>query len=79
MPPLISVIIPTLNEEQNIAAVIDATRGAGDCEIVVVDGGSTDQTVNFAQDADLVISRTDGKVLLITGAPIVSEVFEISP
>jgi len=48
MRPLISVIIPTLNEESYIAAVIDdmlaQERLDADVEILVADGGSTDRT-----------------------------------
>jgi len=61
MPPLISVIIPTLNEEQNIAAVIEGVRIAGDCEIIVVDGGSADQTVELAKNSDKVIVAPQGR------------------
>lgn len=48
--PYISVIIPALNERVNIEAAI---RGAEDreTEIIVVDGGSTDDTVVRARDA----------------------------
>lgn len=45
---LVSVIIPTLNEEARIGATIDAARAAGADEIVVADGGSTDETVAIA-------------------------------
>jgi rSAM/selenodomain-associated transferase 2 len=43
----ISVIIPTLNEARNIEETIARAHGAG--EIIVVDGGSTDQTCAIAQ------------------------------
>lgn len=40
----ISVIIPTLNEQQTIAATLRHTTDLGFDEIIVVDGGSTDHT-----------------------------------
>jgi len=45
---LVSVIIPTLNEEARIGATIDAARAAGAAEILVTDGGSTDATATIA-------------------------------
>jgi glycosyltransferase involved in cell wall biosynthesis len=46
--PLVSVIVPTLNEERYIGAVLDDMLGQegldADVEILVVDGGSTDAT-----------------------------------
>jgi succinoglycan biosynthesis protein ExoA len=46
--PLISVIVPTLNEERFIGAVLDDMLGQegldADVEILVVDGGSCDET-----------------------------------
>ncbi|KAA2219691.1 TIGR04283 family arsenosugar biosynthesis glycosyltransferase [Maribacter flavus] len=51
--PNISVIIPVLNEEDYIqrvlAKILENTRTDQVMEILVVDGGSTDQTVFFAQ------------------------------
>lgn len=47
--PYLSVIIPTLNEEKHIAAVIQSVRST-DCEIIVTDGGSADQTEVIARD-----------------------------
>ena len=58
---LISVIIPTLNEDANIAALIEQTRGIGDCEIIVVDGGSTDGTCARATGADRVLISSQGR------------------
>jgi len=40
----ISVIIPTLNEEQTIMATLAHTAALGFDELIVVDGGSLDQT-----------------------------------
>ncbi len=40
----ISVIIPTLNEERTIAATLAHTASLGFDELIVVDGGSLDQT-----------------------------------
>ena len=40
----ISVIIPTLNEERTIAATLSHTASLGFDELIVVDGGSTDET-----------------------------------
>jgi rSAM/selenodomain-associated transferase 2 len=58
---MISVIIPTLNEATSIADLISETRRIGACEIIVVDGGSTDETPARAIDADRVISSERGR------------------
>jgi uncharacterized protein len=42
----VSVIIPSLNEAESIAAAIDSAAGA---EVIVADGGSTDATVAIAR------------------------------
>jgi len=45
----LSVIVPTFQEEAGIAATLGAVRRLGaDVEIVVVDAGSTDRTVDIA-------------------------------
>jgi len=47
---MISVIIPVLNEEDNIRRCIEGIMDEGcDCEIIVADGGSTDKTAEFAK------------------------------
>lgn len=47
--PLLSVVIPTRNEERNIGKCIDALREAGDwVEIIVVDNASDDATREIA-------------------------------
>jgi glycosyltransferase involved in cell wall biosynthesis len=45
----VSVIIPVLNEEDSIGAVIDSLRREGIDEIIVADGGSRDRTVGIAE------------------------------
>ena len=48
--PLLSIIIPTLNEGDNIGPTLDSVMKLGaDIEVVLVDGGSTDQTVEIAR------------------------------
>jgi glycosyltransferase involved in cell wall biosynthesis len=48
-PPRISVVIPTLNEEKNLAHVLPKIQEWVD-EIVLVDGYSSDQTINVARE-----------------------------
>ena len=57
----LSVIIPTLNEAARIAELIAATRQLGECEIIVVDGGSTDGTLERAISADIALSSEPGR------------------
>ena len=48
---MISVIIPTINESQNLPRLLKRLAGeAGLCEIIVADGGSADETVAVAED-----------------------------
>ena len=62
----LSIIIPVLNEGDDIAAALDALghlRTAG-TEVIVVDGGSRDATVERAQlRADRVVLATRGRAL----------------
>ena len=58
--PLLSVIVPTLNEETMIEAALRGIRHAGETEIIVADGGSDDATRTIAE-------RTGATVLNISG------------
>jgi glycosyltransferase involved in cell wall biosynthesis len=58
--PRVSVVIPTLNEEANVAWVLERLPAMVD-EVVLVDGRSTDNTVAVARSA-----RPDLRVVLET-------------
>ena len=47
--PAISIVIPTLNEAENLAATLASTESSVDLEIIVVDGGSSDETLELAK------------------------------
>lgn len=55
MTTLISIIIPTLNEEKTLGRTLVPLKNKKDCEIIVVDGGSSDTTVSLAEGAGLKI------------------------
>ena len=57
----VSIIIPTWNEAAHIAATIRSLREQTPGEIIVVDGGSTDDTVALAQAADRVLVSAPGR------------------
>ncbi len=50
--PIVSAIIPCLEEEDAIAAVVAAVLKEGVSEVIVVDGGSRDRTAERAAAAD---------------------------
>lgn len=61
---LVSVIVPTLNEANHIAAAVAAARrdyGPGQVEIIVVDGGSTDGTVGRVPGDERTIPSPPGR------------------
>jgi glycosyltransferase involved in cell wall biosynthesis len=54
----ISVVIPAYNEEKGIVSVVDAVRAQNaECEIIVVDDGSTDRTGELAAEAGARVLR----------------------
>ena len=58
MKPKISVAIATFNEEKNIADCLESVKDLAD-EIVVVDGSSTDKTVEIAKKYGAKVIVTD--------------------
>jgi rSAM/selenodomain-associated transferase 2 len=70
--PILSIVIPTLNEGDNIGATIDTLKKGGiTCRynIIVVDGGSSDATIEEARarGAKIVESALGRGVQLATG------------
>jgi len=58
----LSVIIPTLNEAPSIVQALTRVRQEGECELIVVDGGSDDRTPELARPhADRVITTLRGR------------------
>jgi rSAM/selenodomain-associated transferase 2 len=72
--PLISIIIPTLNEQANIASCLASTRYAPNVERIVVDGGSHDLTVEIARScgAKVLTSPTGRARQMNAGAEVAS-------
>lgn len=49
MSCVLSIIIPTLNEEQVLGTTLARLRDQENCEVIVVDGGSSDTTLALAE------------------------------
>jgi rSAM/selenodomain-associated transferase 2 len=66
----ISIIIPVLNEINSIGNTLKVILPISDIEIIIVDGGSRDETVKFCENLGLkVISSVKGRSLQMnTGA-----------
>ena len=57
----ISVVIPALNEAACLAETLRSVRSENPYEILVVDGGSADGTVEAAREADRVLQGPRGR------------------
>lgn len=58
--PTISVIIPTLNEGKTLASTLDRLLQALNLEVIVADGGSSDDTCTIAQQKGVQIVQVTG-------------------
>ncbi len=69
---MISIIMPVLNEEVVIEkALKNLTKQKGDFELIVVDGGSTDQTTEIAKRyADIIVSDKGRACQMNAGAKV---------
>ncbi|BAY27647.1 glycosyl transferase family protein [Calothrix sp. NIES-2100] len=69
----ISIIIPALNEAANIEDVIITTQNSTNTEIILVDGGSQDDTVAIAQLLGVkVISSSPGRAVQMNAGAVVA-------
>jgi len=58
IPSLISVVIPTLNEAEHIGPVLGRVLDSFGVELIVVDGGSEDDTVAYADAVGATVIET---------------------
>ncbi|MEH1936919.1 MAG: TIGR04283 family arsenosugar biosynthesis glycosyltransferase [Nostoc sp.] len=67
----ISIIIPVLNEAGNIKEAIATTQPSKDIEVIIVDAGSEDGTVEIAQSLDIkVISSSPGRAVQMNAGAV---------
>lgn len=59
MGNLISIIIPTFNEEKNIHRLLHVLKCMEHVEIIIVDGGSRDHTAAIVESYEVRLIRTD--------------------
>ena len=57
----VTVLVPTLDEAETIGDVVEDFRGAGFADILVIDGGSTDDTRSVARDAGARVVEQTGE------------------
>jgi len=60
-PAAVTVLVPTLDEAETIGDVVEDFHGAGFADILVVDGGSADDTQAVARDAGARVVEQTGE------------------
>ncbi|BAY12062.1 TIGR04283 family arsenosugar biosynthesis glycosyltransferase [Calothrix sp. NIES-2098] len=67
----ISIIIPAINEAANIKDAIATTQNSTNTEVIVVDGGSQDDTVAIAQSLGIkVITASPGRAVQMNAGAV---------
>ncbi|WP_445626865.1 TIGR04283 family arsenosugar biosynthesis glycosyltransferase [Nostoc sp. DSM 114167] len=67
----ISIIIPAINEAGNIKKAIATTQANLNIEVIVIDGGSSDDTVAIAQSLNVkVISSSPGRAVQMNAGAV---------
>ena len=59
--PLISIVIPVLDDAAALTQLLSQITGQQDVEVVVVDGGSRDESRRIASSADRVVQSASGR------------------
>ncbi len=61
--PFVLVVIPALNEEKSIVAVIRGAKKTLPCDVMIIDGGSLDSTRELAESEGVAVlaQSSDGK------------------
>lgn len=57
----VSAVVPVLNDAEGLARLLADLRCAPDIEVVVVDGGSEDGSMDVAASADVVLTSSPGR------------------
>ena len=57
----VSAVVPVLNDAEALGRLLDDLHGAPNLEVVVVDGGSEDGSVDVAESADVVVTSAPGR------------------
>lgn len=74
-PRDVSVVIPTINEETVIVGAIESAFESGAGEVIVVDGGSNDQTIDQAKRhrASKVVHSLPGRGTQMNAGAVIAE------
>jgi len=55
----VAVVIAALNDERSIAAAVDSALASGSAEVIVSDGGSSDRTLEIAEERGARVMRSE--------------------